>query len=73
MITDLFLNLKASYLQHPYPTTSLARIDFPKSTATNAVTGKEDAQMGYWARRLGKCHCAYVSGTGNGTSLNVPY
>ena len=68
MPTDFFLNLKASYLRNTSITAGLARIGFPKPTATNAITRKEEAQMRYWHGAM-----VNVSGTGTETSLNVPY
>ena len=65
MPTDLFLNLKASYLQHTSSTARLARINFPKPTATNAITRNEEAQMRYWQGAM-----VNVSGTGTEMSLN---
>lgn len=45
---------------------SIARIDFPKPTATKAITRKE-ARMRYWVRRCSKC-----VRPGPETFLNVP-
>ncbi|XP_068741769.1 uncharacterized protein [Montipora capricornis] len=53
------------------PTSStawLVRIDFPKPTATIAITPKEEAQMRYWARRHDE-----VCTTGTETPLHIPY
>ena len=46
----------------------LSRNDFPKPTASNAVTRKEEPQMRYMQGAM-----VNVSSTGTELSLNVPY
>ena len=46
MLTDLFSFELRSKLP-VYNTASIARIDFPKPTATDVITRKEEARMRY--------------------------